>query len=391
MMKMNESRKVFLMSAKDLPITGGGDSTSADPSARVERGQTVGDVGEIACVDQIRRILGTPHEVASVAGIPRAVQGRPVIAALRDDAAVLEVTPKLWLLVATDIINEGTEFFRDSDPEAIGYLALMAGVSDIAAKGVRPVGAAVAWSIPAELSMQTVEGIARGIRKASQRFTVPLLAGDLNESKEMIFSSTAIGLVSPSRVVLRRGASVGEYVIVSGTLGGYTAGFLVTTRRLVVRPDIEEAVKRRFLWPEPRIDWACELASNCLVSSMLDLSDGLLTGAQELVRANDGEIGVELVEEDLPLMSEAVHVMHAAGESRDVLLSGEGGDYELMMTVRPAHWPRVQALARKKGMELAKVGSIRSDKGLFLRRRDGRVQQIFEGGFHQFGASRLTE
>lgn len=352
---------------------------------------TIGEVGEVACIDRIRSILGIPRRTSSLAGIPSLVRNRQIITALTDDTAVVKISPKMCLLFSTDIINEGTEFFRDSDPEAIGYLAVMPAISDVAAKGTRPLAATVGWSIPSNLKMSAVEGIARGVRIASKKFGVPVLAGDLNESDQMIFSSTAIGFAAPGDVVLRRGASAGDYLAVSGTLGGYTAGYLVSTRGADVSSKVQKAVQRRFLWPEPRIDLACGLARHRLITSMIDLSDGLLTGAEQLVKANRGKLGVELIEENLPIMNEAVQVIEAAKENRDVLMSGEGGDYELMMTVKPHYWEQVQTIANKVNTPITKVGAITANNKIILRRRNGRLEKISEGGFHQFGSGRLRK
>src|SRR5579885_583855 len=72
--------------------------------------------------------------------------------ALKDDAAAIPPRPGFDLVVTTDAISLGTDFFAADPPSAIAKKALRVNLSDLAAKGADPVFYLLNLSLPRSVS-----------------------------------------------------------------------------------------------------------------------------------------------------------------------------------------------------------------------------------------------
>src|ERR1700730_15762820 len=70
---------------------------------------------------------------------------------LTDDAAVIMPPPGCDLVVTTDGVIAGVHFFPDDPPDQISRKVLRMNLSDLAAKGSKPLGFLISVSLPAEV------------------------------------------------------------------------------------------------------------------------------------------------------------------------------------------------------------------------------------------------
>src|SRR5574344_1133655 len=75
-------------------------------------------------------------------------KGEHIKLGIGDDCALLTCPSDSYLAVSTDTFLEGTHFFKDTDPKAIGYKSLAVNLSDLAAMGADPVGFTLALTLP---------------------------------------------------------------------------------------------------------------------------------------------------------------------------------------------------------------------------------------------------
>src|ERR1700761_5124360 len=78
------------------------------------------------------------HEFDIIAEIFAPLATHPGAFGLTDDAAAIPARPGFDLIVTTDQIAEGTDFFAFDPPAAIAQKALRVNLSDLAAKGAKP-------------------------------------------------------------------------------------------------------------------------------------------------------------------------------------------------------------------------------------------------------------
>ena len=227
-----------------------------------------------------------------------------------DDAAVLE--PFVGqALISTDIAVLGVHLDAELFPlEDLGYKAVAAAVSDLAAMGGRPRGAVVAVTSPPGTDLEELH---RGIADAAAMTNCPIVGGDLARGRDVAVAVTVFGECPGRGAVLRSGARAGDEIVVTGPLGRSAAG--LRRRRAGARLDDELVVAHRRPWPRLAEGLAARAAG---VHAMMDLSDGIGIDLHRLADASG--VGFELF--DVPV---------ADGATLEEALNG-GEDYELLMT-----------------------------------------------------------
>ncbi len=286
----------------------------------------------------------------------RALAGDPAARDLLDDAAVLEFGGRR-LVLTHDMIVEGVHFLAADPPEDVAWKLLAVNLSDLAAKGARPLGALVGYSLsPAE---DWNEAFVRGLGEALSHFSVPLLGGDTVSAPPgapRSFGLTAIGEAdeaAPSRT----GAKAGDLLWVSGTIGDAGAGLRIAIGELQGR----EELVRRYRRPEPRLELGRALAP--IVNAMMDVSDGLLIDAARLAQASGLAAQVELA--DVPLSAVLVALLGDKAKARtDAAIAGD--DYELLFAAPPEATPAIERAAAACAVAVTRIGRFDAGEGFRL-------------------------
>jgi thiamine-monophosphate kinase len=237
------------------------------------------------------------------------VRSDRVVRWIGDDCAV--VRAEGYAAVSTDVMVDGTHFrLGEASPEDVGWRALAGALSDIAAMGAAAGEAYLSVVLPPALSDEDVVALHRGAEALARRTGVTIAGGDLARGPALTVAVTVMGWGS-TPFIGRDGASPGDRVGVTGTLGASAAG---------LEPDAPPALRARHLRPWPRLAEGLELAK--VATAMMDLSDGLASDAARLAEASG--VRIVLDASALPL---------APGVT-DVELAATGGeDYELLVCV----------------------------------------------------------
>lgn len=300
----------------------------------------------------------------------RALATAPAARGLLDDAAVLEVGGTR-LVLTHDMIVENVHFLPSGPPEDIAWKLLAVNLSDLAAKGARPVGALLGYTLgdPAWDA-----AFVEGLKLAVHAFDVPLLGGDTVSAQAgapRSFGLTAIGeAIGP--VPSRAGASAGDALWVSGSIGDAGLGLRIAKGER----DGPESLLNRYRRPRPRLEAGQALAP--LVSAMMDVSDGLLIDAARLAAASG--LGARIALHHVPL-SQAC--LDTAGDDRPARLAAAtaGDDYELLFAAPAGAAPDILALAERLGLPLSRIGAMEAGSGLRLEDAEGDVPLPARLGF----------
>ena len=279
----------------------------------------------------------------------RALASDPAARGLMDDAAVLEVGGET-LVLTHDMLVEGVHYLPDDPPGDVAWKLVAVNLSDLAAKGARPLGVLLGFTLGDE---GWDRAFAEGLGAALAAFGLALLGGDTVSAPARVLGLTAIGRAAgtaPSRM----GARPGDQLWVSGTIGDAGAG-LRALRGEIPRAD---ALIERYRNPRPRLEAGERLAP--LVSAMMDVSDGLLLDVARMAAAS--ACGIDLALDTIPL-SEAF--LSARGEAR-LEAATAGDDYELLFTAPPEAAPGLLALAEELGLPFSSIGLCLAGAGLTL-------------------------
>jgi thiamine-monophosphate kinase len=248
----------------------------------------------------------------------KALASDPAARGLADDCAVLEVGGET-LVLTHDVVVEGVHTLPGQDPADIAWKLVSVNLSDLAAKGARPVGVLFGHMLgPGD------DRFAAGLTEALTRYDVPLLGGDTSSGgPPRCWGLTAIGGATHRPVPSRSGAKPGDSVWVTGPLGAAMAGFEALR-------DGTAGDSTAYRRPLACLGEGEALAP--LVTAMMDISDGLLLDASRMAEAS----GVTLA-----LTSADVPVAVSDERRADALRWGE--DYELLFTLEPNSEPPVTA------------------------------------------------
>jgi thiamine-monophosphate kinase len=311
--------------------------------------KTVAALGEFPLIQSMTRNLQTDESVIHGVG---------------DDCAVLEYTLQKYLLFSTDMVIEDIHFKRaEMNPKYIGYKALARNISDIAAMGGEPTYAVVSIGLPGELSLDFVKGIYEGLKGCASRFGVLIIGGDTSRSDKIVISIAILGEVDKGKVVLRKGAKVGDAIFVTGKLGG-------------------SIMKKHYSF-KPRIAEASFLTRHSKINSMIDVSDGLLQDLNHILVASNCGCVIEATQ--IPISPDA---FKRAGRDHHKALQAaltDGEDFELLFTVAAS---KADSLLEKWKRELrtplTRIGTITGAKKVILRDAEDKEIEIIPSGFNHF-------
>ncbi|TAK55519.1 MAG: thiamine-monophosphate kinase, partial [Bacteroidetes bacterium] len=114
-------------------------------------------------------------------------------------------------LVTTDAFVEGVHFdLTYTSLKHLGWKAMAANLSDIAAMGGEPRYAVISLALPSKITIELVEQLYDGIAAACKAYSCLLVGGDTVASlANMFISITLTGEARKEHVVYRNGAKVG--------------------------------------------------------------------------------------------------------------------------------------------------------------------------------------
>ena len=237
--------------------------------------ELISDVGEFGLIERIDAALGGQATGGVQVGIG-------------DDAAVVAMSGDR-LVVSTDMLVEGRHFRRDWSTGAdVGAKAAAQNLIDVAAMGAKGTTLVVALGLPADLPVEWVVDLYRGMRAEAGAQGATIVGGDLVRSDRVTVSVTALGALTGSAPVLRSGAKPGDVVAVAGRLGWAAAGLSILSRGFRTPRALVDGHRR----PLPPYSAAAEAAAGG-ATAMIDVSDGLVADLGHVARASGVAIDID--------------------------------------------------------------------------------------------------
>jgi thiamine-monophosphate kinase len=304
---------------------------------------------------------------------------------LEDDAAILSPPPGHDVVLKTDAIVGGMHFFPSDPADAVARKALRVNLSDLAAKGAKPAGFLLSLALPKSVGNKWLSDFARGLGADAERYNCPLMGGDTDRtSGPVTIAIAAFGTLPAGTMVRRSGASAGDRVVVSGTIGDAALGLKLrhkpaNAKRWRLTAAMRKHLLGRYLLPEPRNVLAEALRVH--VSAAMDVSDGLAGDLAKLCRASG--VAAEIDVARVPLSGAARAALSADGKLIEIILTG-GDDYEIVATVAPAKLAALLAAGRAAGVALTDIGTVVAGKGARFRTSNGKVLAFARASYSHF-------
>ena len=303
------------------------------------------DHNELALIDWIRQ------QAKSATGLQ---------VGIGDDAAVWQVGGKS-LLLTTYMLMEDVDFrLSETSATLIGRKAMAVNLSDIAAMAGRPLVALVAVALPKERGFEFARELHQGMQSIAEEYGVAIIGGDTNTwNKPLVVTVTLIGEATDRGAVRRSGAKPGDWLFVTGSLGG--------------------SIQGKHLSFTPRIREALALHEVVDLHAMIDLSDGLSADLHHIL--DESGVGATLFAESIPISDSARQLSDGRSPLEHALSDGE--DFELLFSVSAEDGRRL--IAEANAVSTTHIGQIESVSGCQLRTPDGVLVPLSRSGWeHSF-------
>lgn len=272
--------------------------------------------------------------------LPKKLQGKIGIG---DDAGILRFGAGPEIVFSTDAIVEDVDFrMKMNRPEWVGRKALAVNLSDMAAMGARPLAFVIALGVSPRVSLDWIKRFYRGLTPLMRRYGLECLGGDVSRSKTFFASVSMIGKCCKGKAILRSGARPGDWIGVTGRLGG-------------------SILRHQFLFT-PRVDEAVYLAENFSLSSMIDISDGLAQDLEHILKSSGVFANVDATK--IPVSRDAVKLSRSRYAAAFHHAVSDGEDFELLFTVPQREQDKLDRAWGKRfpAVPLSWIGRIQKGK-----------------------------
>ena len=261
------------------------------------------------------------------------------------------------------MLVEGVHFLGDDPPDSVGWKLVAVNISDLAAKGARPVGGLMGCGLSGDTTWDA--RFLHGVAEACSHFGLPMLGGDtvtMPAGGPRTLAMTVIGETlepPPSRA----GGRAGDDLWVTGTIGDAGLGLAIRQGKMECG-DNEGAsltLAEAFLRPQPDLSLGQAIAP--YVTAMMDVSDGLLIDTARM--AESSRCGAKITLDTVPLSPE---FRTLCGDDLLARLNAAtaGDDYCLLFTSDPANRQAIAQLCSQNSARPALIGALTEALGLKL-------------------------
>lgn len=240
-----------------------------------------------------------------------------------DDAAIIGDQA-----LTIDMLHDTTDFPDGITDYTVGWRAIGASLSDIAAMGADAQAAVAAYGAP-QFDRETLLSVIDGAIDVCQSVGAEYVGGDLDCHPEQTVVSAGLG--TAENPVYRSGASPDERICVTGTVGRTAAAMQLFESGATDRAND----LFRF---SPRVAAGTTLAE--YATAMIDASDGVARSLHLLASAS--ECGMDIDPAALPINGALTETVAKQDEQLDAALFF-GEDFELVCTIPADQFDAAQA------------------------------------------------
>ena len=308
----------------------------------------VSELGEFGLIDLLAKMSYRPQD-------RQPASWQQLIIGIGDDAAVWYGDTLIQLATADSLIQDVHFSLATASWYELGWKALVANLSDIAAMGGVPRYALISLALPGHTEVDDVTAFYQGMIELARQFEVAIVGGDTSSAPLVAINITVLGSTrSQAKGILTRSAAKpGDKVAVTGYLGGAAAGSEMLNKELQFDPEATASLREAFLHPYPRIAEG-QILIDQGVKTAIDISDGLISDLTHICKASQVSAQVEV--DQVPIQP-AVKANFGNRALRLALAGGE--DYELLFT---ASTEVIDKVRMATSCPITVIGEITADK-----------------------------
>jgi thiamine-monophosphate kinase len=294
-----------------------------------------------------------------------------------DDISAVDIGRGKIAVIKTDMLVGKTDVPPGMSLWQAARKAVVMNISDLAAKGVKPIALLASIGVPRSYTKKDIEEIGKGLNAGAREYDAYILGGDTNEASDLIISCVAFGVSEKRRLMLRSGAKPGDIVAVTGVFGKTTAGLKILLQNLSASSELKKALVDAVLMPRARLKEGLALAQTGAITASIDSSDGLAWSLHEVSKASH----VGFLVDNLPVADDVRKFAERHGLDPVELCLYGGEEYELVVTVEPKLLEKA-----KRAASLIEIGVVTKEKTLVLEEKGKRIR-IEPRGWEHFKTS----
>ncbi len=276
---------------------------------------------------------------------------------LQDDVATINVESHKNIVSNQDSLVMGTHFFQGDNPYYVAKKALRVNISDLISKGVRPYGYFLSIAMDNTIDEDWIKLFSKGLAEDQGKFNITLLGGDTVSAPLGLFITINMISATSDSIIPRRGASDGDNIYVTGTIGNSAIGLhLIRNRKdtfSMSKSDIDNLIRKYHL-PSPILKTAQLIRK--FASSSMDTTDGLLNDLKILAESSGRNFFIN--KNSIPYSRAAKKFLRSYGDF-DIARYG-GDDYEVIFTSPSELESQMFEYAKKIKLKITKIGKVES-------------------------------
>jgi len=299
--------------------------------------------------------------------------------AFGDDVSGCDLKDGRLAILKTDMLVDKTDVPPSMSLWQAARKAVVMNISDFAAKGVDPVAMLVSLGLPIKLTRRDIEEIGKGLNAGARKYGAYIIGGDTNETSDIVISLSLFGIAKKDAIMLRSGAKPGDLVAVTDSFGKTAAGLKILLNDLKAPPKIRKILTESVLMPHAKLKEGLALSKTKAVTAAIDSSDGLAWSLHEI--ANASRVGFLI--KKLPIAEEVEKFAKINNlDPLELTLYG-GEEYELVLTIKPSLWRKVEKSVEKVGGKLLSIGRVTAERQVLME-IDGKRRVIEPRGWEHF-------
>jgi len=296
-----------------------------------------------------------------------------------DDVSAINLEKNRLAVVKTDMLVGRTDVPPGMSLRQAARKAVVMNISDFAAKGVKPLAVMASVGLQKSFTDEDVGQIGLGLNEGAREYDTYVIGGDTNEASDLVISCSLIGVCDRQGLVKRSGAMPDDILAVTGHFGKTSSGLKILLEGLPTPNRISRVLTEAVFMPKARLKEGLALAQTGALTASIDSSDGLAWSLYELSDASNVGFRVDTV----PVAPEAVEFAEIHNlDLLDLALYG-GEEYELVVTVKPGLWRKVNSAMGNLGIALTRIGVATEEKRIVLE-VNGETKLIERKGWEHF-------
>ena len=331
----------------------------------------VSELGEFGLIDRLAKIVDRS------AG--KQASGQRLIVGIGDDAAAWRGDTSIQLATVDSFIQD-IDFSLDiATWGELGWKALAASTSDIAAMGGEPRYALVSLALPGHTEVEDVIALYRGMVALADELGMVIVGGDTSSAAIVAIAITVLGSAKngENHILIRSGAQPGEKIAVTGYLGAAAAGLEMLRGKLQFDTESANELRKAFLHPYPRIAEGQQLVAQG-VKTAIDISDGLISDLNHICRLS--RVGARVEIDRVPVAPQVK--ANFGSRALEIALAG-GEDFELLFTASAETIDKVKTAV---SCPVTVIGEVIADEvgKVTLIDRQGNPFRLGKAGWEHF-------